>query len=108
MTPISIKPGVHLDKLLPAMHAAILIAADLYQEDFPFTVTGGNEPGHETEGPHPPGRAVDLRGRHLNERALRLWAARLGPRLGPAYRVLVETYPDDPDRNHLHVDYLGD
>ncbi len=98
-----IKSGVRMDRLAGAMVFALLVAADTYWELFAPTITGGNEEEHPGGDPHDFGEALNLRAHHLNETCHRTWAKTMQERLGPAYLVMVEIFPDDPSRNHVHV-----
>lgn len=105
MHPLRIKPGVRLDRLTGGMVFPLLVAADAYWELFAPTITGGNETEHPGGDPHDHGEAIDLRARHLTEQAHRTWALKIAEALGPDYLVLVEIFPDDPARNHIHIQH---
>lgn len=105
MFPIRIKDDVRLDRLQPQMVFALLIMADTYLDLFAPTITGGNETEHPGGDPHDHGEAIDVRAHHLTEHWHRTWALRIQQRLGPEYVVMVEIFPDDPSRNHIHIQH---
>jgi len=47
--------------------------------------------------------ALDFRGNNIANEQGEQWAEKVKSRLGSAYAVDFERFPDDPARDHLHV-----
>lgn len=67
-------------------------------------VTSGNDSAQHVRGSaHYDDRALDFRGNNISNEQGEDWARRVQARLGPAYAVDFERFPDKPARDHLHV-----
>jgi conjugal transfer mating pair stabilization protein TraG len=103
----SIKPGANVRSLDAHMAPAIIAVA---QESRALgltapTVTSAQDRHHKRDSLHPDGRALDFRGKTIGITEGQLLAGRVSQRLGPDYDVQFETFPKNPDRNHLHTEY---
>ncbi|WP_415517807.1 MAG: hypothetical protein ACEB74_09120 [Desulfovibrio aminophilus] len=49
--------------------------------------------------------AIDIRAKKYNRNIMLKIQNKLSKELGNDYDVLYEEYPDDPDNNHIHIEY---
>lgn len=99
----------HFDAVMSKALVAVLEKSP-QTTDGTVWITSGSD-SHEI-GMHPNDRAFDFRGRNIlattleEQRAIgRDWAERVQARLGYDYDVFFETYDDDPERDHLHLEF---
>jgi conjugal transfer mating pair stabilization protein TraG len=103
---IALKSGANIEAidggLVPAMAA---VAEEAKRLDLPKpTITSGNDSRkHEAGSAHYDNRGLDFRGKNMTVDQGRAWAARVSERLGNGYGAQFEVFPDQPERNHLHV-----
>jgi conjugal transfer mating pair stabilization protein TraG len=88
--------------LVPAM---AVVAAEAKELGLPRPViTSGNDSRvHVAGSAHYDDRGLDFRGRNVTVAQGRQWADNVSDRLGQGYGVQFEVFPDQPERNHLHV-----
>jgi conjugal transfer mating pair stabilization protein TraG len=103
---ISLKGGAKIDQidggLVPAM---AVVAEEAKRLNLPRpTITSGNDSvQHEAGSAHYDNRGLDFRGKTITIDQGREWERSVAARLGAGYGVQFEVFPDQPDRNHLHV-----
>lgn len=68
-------------------------------------VTSGQDGRHKHDSLHPEGKALDFRGNNISVAQGRAWAGSVKSRLGSDYDVIFETFPHNPERNHLHFEH---
>ena len=102
-----VKPGVPMETLKPPMPAIEAPVDDAFQEvaDRDGVVTATTNGQHNKGSLHSKGLAVDLRGKDLNDDQGKRVRNGLKKTLGPDYDVVWETFPKNPDNNHIHVEY---
>ena len=103
---IKVKPGArlgHMDgALVPAMGVVAEEARSLGLPT-PVVTSGNDSTQHKAGSAHYDDRALDFRGNNISNEQGEQWAAKVQERLGSAYAVDFERFPDDPARDHLHV-----
>jgi len=103
---IKVKPGArlgHMDgALVPAMGVVAEEARSLGLPT-PVVTSGNDSSQHKAGSAHYDDRALDFRGNNISNEQGEQWAAKVQGRLGSAYAVAFERFPDDPARDHLHV-----
>jgi conjugal transfer mating pair stabilization protein TraG len=103
---ISLKSGANIQAidggLVPAMAA---VAEEAKHLNLPRSaITSGNDSSqHEAGSAHYDNRGLDFRGKNMTVDQGREWATRVSEKLGKGYGVQFEVFPDQPERNHLHV-----
>jgi len=104
---MSIKSGTNVTTLDSRMAPAISAVAQESQRLglSPRTVTSAQDRTHTPGSLHPDGKALDFRGNNITITQGRALARGVSARLGPDYDVAYETFPRDPDNNHLHAEY---
>lgn len=65
--------------------------------------SGDDSTQHKAGSAHYDDRALDFRGNNISNELGEQWATKVQSRLGSAYAVGFERFPEDPARNHLHV-----
>ncbi len=68
-------------------------------------ITSGNDGKHRQGSRHYSNHAIDLRGNNVDAAKAEEIRRRLQERAGTDYDVIYETFPNDPRRNHIHVEY---
>ena len=68
-------------------------------------ITSGRDGKHTAGSKHYTGNAVDVRARHIDDDVARQMANALQQRLGNKYDVDFEHFPENPRRDHIHVEY---
>jgi conjugal transfer mating pair stabilization protein TraG len=104
---VRIKPGTNVKSLDVHMAPAIAVLAEETRAlglTAP-TLTSAQDRHHKRHSLHPDGKALDARGNNLSLAEGRMLASRVSQRLGPDYDVQFETFPKNPDNNHLHTEY---
>ncbi len=103
---IKVKPGArlgHMDgALVPAMGVVAEEARSLGLPT-PVVTSGNDSTQHKVGSAHYDDRALDFRGNNISNEQGEQWAAKVQSRLGSAFAVDFERFPDDPARDHLHV-----
>ncbi|MBV1692237.1 conjugal transfer protein TraG N-terminal domain-containing protein [Novosphingobium sp. G106] len=102
-----IKQGVNLsgtDRSMSSVFGAVTLSGR--ELGLPgAVVTSGQDGRHKHDSLHPEGKALDFRGNNISVAQGRAWAGGVKSRLGADYDVIFETFPRDPERNHLHVEH---
>ncbi len=98
--------GVRIGRLDASMALVIRTVAEIAaQQRLPVPViTSGNDSRHGRRSLHYANRALDFRGNNITVAQGRALQAAVRQRLGDAYDILFETFPD-PANNHLHVEH---
>lgn len=103
---IKVKPGArlgHMDgDLVPAMGAVAEEARSLGLPT-PVVTSGNDSTQHMAGSAHYDDRALDFRGNNISDEQGERWASQVRSRLGEGYAVQFERFPDNPERDHLHV-----
>jgi conjugal transfer mating pair stabilization protein TraG len=103
---IKVKPGArlgHMDgDLVPAMGAVAEEARSLGLPA-PVVTSGNDSTLHMAGSAHYDDRALDFRGNNISDKQGERWASQVRSRLGDGYAVQFERFPDNPERDHLHV-----
>jgi conjugal transfer mating pair stabilization protein TraG len=104
---VHIKPGTNIRTLDPHLAPVITdVAAETRGLGLGApTITSGQDRHHKRHSLHPQGKALDFRGHDITIPQGQLLAGRVRQDLGPDYDVQFETFPKDPDNNHLHVEH---
>ncbi|MCX7587176.1 hypothetical protein [Phenylobacterium sp. 58.2.17] len=99
--------SVRLDGLSPEMTRLYAGVVDAWQgAGGPRPViTSGNDGKHRQGSRHYSNHAIDLRGNNIDAAKAEEIRRRLQERAGTDYDVIYETFPNDPRRNHIHVEY---
>lgn len=103
--------NVRLDNLdgrmRPAMAAVAVSASELGLSRRVIT-SGADSPSVHVRGSrHGRRQAIDVRGRDLSVAQGQAWARSVQGRLGSGYAADFEVFPNEPERNHLHVQLRG-
>lgn len=106
---VSIKPGANVDRLHPLMADAVGVVTGVAERlGLPATViTSGNDSRHMVGSSHYRNEGVDFRGNNISPTQGRAWASAVSAQLGSGYFVQFETFPDNPENNHLHLQLRG-
>ncbi len=103
------KEGVDVANIQPQIVLALITANNLYRDEgVELVFTSGRDGKHSLTSLHYSGNAVDLRTRDLKAKDTFLPSLirdRLAERLGLDYDVIFEQDPDDPDNDHIHLEY---
>ncbi len=103
---IKVKPGarlMHMDgDLVPAMGAVAEEARSLGLPT-PVVTSGNDSTQHMAGSAHYDDRALDFRGNNISDEQGERWASQVRSRLGGGYAVQFERFPENPERDHLHV-----
>lgn len=104
---VTAKPGVNLTGVSHHMWPVVdSVALEANRLRLPAPVVTSARDGHHMTGSlHYDGNALDFRGNNLSAGQGHQFASLIGQRLGPDYQAIFETFPRDPSRNHLHVEY---
>ncbi|MFD1765237.1 conjugal transfer protein TraG N-terminal domain-containing protein [Sphingorhabdus buctiana] len=102
---IGLKRGTNIKSIdgdmIPAMAA---VASEAQRLGLPKPViTSGNDSTHTNGSAHYDDRGLDFRGKTITVEQGRQWADGVSDTLGKGYGVQFEVFPNEPDRNHLHV-----
>ncbi|MEQ1519221.1 MAG: hypothetical protein ABL931_22320, partial [Usitatibacteraceae bacterium] len=102
---IGLKRGANIRNIdgdmVPAMSA---VASEAQRLGLPKPViTSGNDSTHKRGSAHYDDRGLDFRGKNISVEQGRQWAEGVSDALGKGYGVQFEIFPDEPNRNHLHV-----
>ncbi|MEQ1552379.1 conjugal transfer protein TraG N-terminal domain-containing protein, partial [Sphingorhabdus sp.] len=102
---IGLKQGANIRNIdgdmIPAMSA---VASEAQRLGLPKPViTSGNDSIHKPGSAHYDDRGLDFRGKNISVQQGRQWAEGVSDALGKDYGVQFEVFPDEPNRNHLHV-----
>ncbi len=102
---IGLKQGANIRNvdgdMVPAMAA---VASEAQRLGLPKPIiTSGNDSTHKPGSAHYDDRGLDFRGKNLTVQQGRQWAEGVSDALGKGYGVQFEVFPDEPNRNHLHV-----
>lgn len=103
---VSIKPGANLSQMHRDMVLAMAaVAAEARALGLPKpVVTSGNDSNQHVDGSqHYQDRALDFRGNAISAEQGHAWARSVQERLGGNYTVQFEQFPEQVNRNHLHV-----
>lgn len=68
-------------------------------------ITSGNDGKHREGSRHYSNHALDFRGNNVDAATAEEIRRRLQEHAGADYDVIYETFPNDPSRNHFHVEY---
>ncbi|MGH2427462.1 MAG: hypothetical protein ACRDGV_01055 [Candidatus Limnocylindria bacterium] len=71
-------------------------------------ITSGNDSKHGTNSLHYDNDAIDLRGKNVSDEKQDQLADDLQDALGDDYDVISEKYPNNPNNDHIHVEYDPD
>ena len=94
-----IKSGVKAGGVQPEILLAIMEAREIYRDlGADIIITSLTEGKHMPGSLHAPGKAVDLRTRHLAKADRGIAAQRLRVALGPEFDVVLE-------KTHIHVEW---
>ena len=106
---MSIKPGSRIGQLDGRMKPVIGAVAEASRHlGLPDPVlTSGNDRKHKRNSRHYANQALDFRGNTMSVSQGKRLERAVQDRLGNAYSVDFEVYPDDPSNNHLHVQTKG-
>lgn len=102
---IGLKQGANIRSIegdmIPAMAA---VASEAQRLGLPKPIiTSGNDSTHKPGSAHYDDRGLDFRGKNISVEQGRQWAEGVSDTLGKGYGVQFEVFPDEPNRNHLHV-----
>lgn len=103
---IKVKPGARLGHMDGALVPAMGVVAEEAQAlglPMPVVTSGNDSTQHKAGSAHYDDRALDFRGNNISNEQGEQWAAKVQSRLGSAYAVDFERFPEDPARDHLHV-----
>lgn len=103
---IDVKRGARLGSMDGALVPAMGVVADEARAlglPRPVVTSGNDSAQHVRGSAHYDDRALDFRGNNISNEQGEDWARRVQARLGPAYAVDFERFPDKPARDHLHV-----
>jgi len=103
---IKVKPGARLGHMDGALVPAMGVVAEEARAlglPTPVVTSGNDSSQHKAGSAHYDDRALDFRGNNISNEQGEQWAAKVQGRLGSAYAVDFERFPDDPTRDHLHV-----
>lgn len=90
-------------RMRPAMAAVAVSASEMGLSRRVIT-SGADSPGVHVRGSgHGRRQAIDVRGRDLSIAQGQAWARLVQSRLGSGYAADFEVFPNQPERNHLHV-----
>lgn len=104
---VPLKPGVDatfLDRNMSSVPQAVAKAASDLGLPAPV-ITSALDGVHSKGSQHYKGRALDFRGNNISVAQGDRLADSLRVRLGSDYQVDFETFPSNPARNHLHVQF---
>ncbi|WP_211219525.1 hypothetical protein, partial [Desulfovibrio aminophilus] len=68
-------------------------------------ISSANDSIHSPNSLHYKNLAIDIRAKKYNRTIMLKIQNKLSKELGKDYDVLYEEYPDDPDNNHIHIEY---
>lgn len=68
-------------------------------------ITAGRDGRHRPGSLHYQNQAIDIRGNNLTQEQRSTLRDGLGGTLGDDYDVIFETFPDAPQRDHMHIEY---
>jgi conjugal transfer mating pair stabilization protein TraG len=105
---ISLKPGVTLLGLVPQMLIGVMVLESLYErKGVDLVITAGNDGKHKRDSEHYGGRGLDCRTWNLPKPEVDAPAIVKAAQdaLGVDYVVIYETFPDNPNNNHIHMHY---
>ena len=103
-----LKPGTNLQGLTTPMLLGLFIADGVYREfaNHEITLTSGDDGKHGLTSLHNSGNAYDLRTNDLPEVVSRKeLAGEIKERVGEDFDVIFEHDPEDPDNEHIHIEY---
>lgn len=103
---IKVKPGARLGEMEGALVPAMGVVADEARSlglPVPVVTSGNDSTQHKPGSAHYDDRALDFRGNNITNEQGERWAANVREKLGSGYAVDFERFPDNPDRDHLHV-----
>ena len=103
---IKVKPGARLGEMDGALVPAMGVVADEARSlglPVPVVTSGNDSTQHKAGSAHYDDRALDFRGNNITNEQGERWAANVREKLGSGYAVDFERFPDNPDRDHLHV-----
>lgn len=87
--------------MIPALYS---VASQADRLGLPrVVVTSGNDSDHKDGSAHYRDEGLDFRGKNVDVAQGKAWAAAVQKDLGRAYYANFEVFPNEPDRNHLHV-----
>lgn len=70
-------------------------------------ITSGNDGRHRVNSRHYRDLAIDIRGNNVSDKTLKAIAQELKKILGNQYYVEAEFFPNDPQKDHIHIAYKG-
>ena len=103
---MKVKPGARLGHMDGALVPAMGVVAEEARAlglPTPVVTSGNDSAQHKAGSAHYDDRALDFRGNNISNEQGEQWAEKVKSRLGSAYAVDFERFPDDPARDHLHV-----
>mgnify|MGYP000968877340 CR=1 FL=1 len=68
-------------------------------------ITSANDSAHKPNSLHYKNRVIDIQGKGIDGKTMISIQDSLRKELGKDYDVLYEAYPNNPDRNHIHIEY---
>ena len=104
---VKFKKGINDEGVKEAIKGKYKVFDDVfkkYNEPEP-TITSTTVDKHKKESKHYLGEACDIRGKDLSDETMKNIADDLQKELGPDYDVVPEYYPDNPDWDHVHIEY---
>lgn len=102
---IGLKRGADVENLSGTMIPALSsVAQQADRLGFPKVVlTSGNDSRHREGSAHFDDKGLDFRGKNISVPEGKAWATAVQRDLGTGYFADFEVFPDNPNRNHLHV-----
>lgn len=96
---LSIKPGVHMDKLQPQIVLGLIAIYSIFERHgYDVTITSISDGNHSLNSLHYVGSAVDLRIKSVGTSDVELLVSDIRRSLGANYDVVLEV-------DHIHVEY---
>jgi conjugal transfer mating pair stabilization protein TraG len=107
---VGVKPGANISGGQAALQPVIAAVANTARDlglPAPVITSGNDSYAHVRGSAHYDNRGWDFRGNNISVPQGRVLARNVGQALGSGYRVQFETFPTNPSRNHLHVQFGG-
>lgn len=102
-----LKEGALIQGLRPEMLLGIWIAAEVFERIHGYepTMTSGDDGKHSLTSLHNSGCASDFRANDLPAEIAEEIRDAIKARLGEDFDVLLERDPDEPENDHIHIEY---
>jgi conjugal transfer mating pair stabilization protein TraG len=107
---VGVKLGANISGGQAALQPVIAAVANTARDlglPAPVITSGNDSAVHIPGSAHYRDGALDFRGNNISVAQGRVLARNVSRALGSGYRVQFETFPKNPSRNHLHVQYGG-